>query len=360
MIPISKPLISNIDKKFMLDAIESGWVSSIGKYIALAENELSNIFNLNHALIVSNGTTALQIALEALHLPKDTEVIIPDLTFAAVANAVIAAGLIPITVDVDLESWNITPETIENSITNKTKVVIVVHSYGNPAKIDTIQKLTKSKGLFLIEDCAEAHFAKYNDNYVGTFGDMATFSFYGNKIITSGEGGAVLTNSQSLYEEIAELRDHAMDKKIRFFHNKPGFNFRMTNVQAALLYSQLKNKDTLLDKRKFIFQSYNKLLSNFILPPKSLSATTPVNWLFSGRINRDPQKLSKFLNKNEIDTRPIFKPISSFPYIKPLITNNKNAMEISEQGISLPTYNEMTTEEIKFVSNKVIEFFDVC
>jgi len=360
MIPISKPSISEQDKKFMMDAIESGWISSIGKYITLAEDELSNIFNSRYALVVSNGTTALQIALEALHLPKGSEVIIPDLTFAAVANAVIAAGLMPITVDVDLETWNITPETIDNRITNKTKVVIVVHSYGNPANISEIQKLTKLRGLFLIEDCAEAHFAKYDGNYVGTFGDMATFSFYGNKIITSGEGGAVLTNSRSLYEEIAELRDHAMDKKIRFFHNKPGFNFRMTNVQAALLYSQLKNKDSLLDKRAFIYEEYNKLLSNFILSPKSLPATTSVNWLYSGRINGDPQELSGFLNKNGIDTRPIFNPISSFPYIKPPINKNKNAMEISKDGISLPTFNEMTIEEIKFVSDKVIEYFDVC
>tara|TARA_B100000212_G_C27353213_1_gene524620 strand:- start:413 stop:1498 length:1086 start_codon:yes stop_codon:yes gene_type:complete len=357
-IPISKPYLNEQCRSNFIDAYDSSWISSIGSYIKEFEDDFSNYVDTEYCLTTSNGTTALELALASLDLDYKSEVIIPDLTFAAVVNAVISKGLSPVLADVSIKDWNISLESIKKRISSNTKAVILVHSYGVPVKdIIKIKDFCKLKRIWLIEDCAEAHGAKFQDKMVGSFGDISTFSFYGNKIITSGEGGAVLTSNQNLYKKMKMLRDHGMSEEIRYFHNLSGFNYRITNPQAALLKEQLRSINQFIEKRSLIKEKYNEYLLGlkFKLQDVPLCSNS-VNWLYTvlcpKHLNRNA--LQDFLKKNGIDTRPIFKPISSFPYTNNY--ENPNSKKLSLRGISLPTFFELEENQIKFICSKIKEF----
>src|ERR1700735_4308043 len=257
-IPISKPFIGAREKELVLAALDSGWVSSIGKYIDDFEAGFARYCGTEYALAVSNGTTGLHLALATLGLGPGDEVIIPDLTFVATANAVAYTGATPILADIDADTLCMDPASVKSLISARTRAIIPVHLYGHPADMDALMEIGDAHAVAIIEDAAEAHGAEYKGRRVGGLGKCGVFSFYGNKIITTGEGGMLTTNDRDFYQQARRLRDHAMSPQRRYFHEETGFNYRITNLQAALGVAQLERIDEFLGRRAEIMNWYEQ------------------------------------------------------------------------------------------------------
>lgn len=357
LIPVSKPYISSSDKESMQRAIDSGWISSLGDFVVQAESKVGVLTSKPYNLMVSNGTVALEIALRALSLPYGSKVIVPNFTFAAVVNAVINVGLVPMLCDVDRYSWNVSVDLLSRLNLSDVSAAIIVHSYGVPADIKNICGFFKDRGIYTIEDCAEAHFAKHKGELVGSFADISTFSFYGNKIITSGEGGAVSTSDFELLERLKMLRDHGMNPIRKFDHLIVGGNNRITNPQCALLVSQFNRVNEIIEKRNHIFQRYQDNLGSDFCCSTADNEDIRVNWLFTIELPDNIQRddLILYLRKWGVETRPVFRPISSFSFIKSSECF-PNTEQIASKGISLPTFEELEDHQIDYVCEKVLEF----
>lgn len=358
--PISQPTITELEIKYVNDAITSGWVSSLGYYIEELEKEFAKFCGVKYAILTNNGTTGLHLALKTIGIKKDDEIIIPDLTFIATANAVAYIGAKPIMVDIDPNNLCIDPSKIEAAITDKTKAIIPVHLYGHPANMDEINIIAKKYNLFVIEDAAEAHGAKYKNKVVGGLANCGVFSFYGNKIITTGEGGAITTNDLDIYEKAKFLRDHAMSKTKRYWHTEVGFNYRMTNLQAALGLAQLTRIKDIITNRINIFNWYQKYLHTN--ETKRLNKTSTwaesVHWLVCLEIDCfDFESRESFMNalKNKgVDSRPYFYPVSSMPMYE---KTNKNPITYKKSviGLNLPTYYGLTEIDVNEICNIINE-----
>jgi len=356
-IPISQPSITQKEIDYVTDAVKSGWVSSLGEYVEKFEKMFSEYCDTKYSLTTSNGTVALHLTLAALGIKQEDEVIVPNFTFIATANSVKYLGGKVITADIDEETYCISPKAIEKAITSKTKAIIPVHLYGHPANMAEINKIAKENNVFVIEDAAEAHGADINGKKVGGLGDAGIFSLYGNKIITSGEGGIITTNNHALYEKMKYLRDQAMSLEKRYWHTEIGFNYRMTNLQAALAVAQLERIDEMLDKRIEIFSWYHKYLNNINgikLNPKSENYKN-VYWMICvellnlSEIERD--NIMVTLNDKHIDSRPYFYPISEMPMYTTV--NAPVTKLISERGINLPCYFDITKEQVVYICKEL-------
>lgn len=349
-IPISTPSITQRELDFVSDAVSSGWVSSLGKYVDLFEEDFAEFCQTKHAVSCSNGTVAIQLALAAMGVERDDEVIMPDLSFIATANAVLHLGAKPVFVDVDPQTLCLNPKLIQSSITHRTKAILPVHLYGHPANMDEINEIAAGAGVVVVEDAAEAHGSTYKGRPVGGLGCCATFSFYGNKILTTGEGGMITTNNSELAARCRFLRDHAMDPKKRYWHSEPGYNFRLTNIQAALGCAQLSRVQELLEARKHIFARYQSNLS----VNRSISLNRQSNdcqssyWIVCVEIpgvtesGRD-QIIAKMKSLG-VDSRPFFYPMSDMPYL--VSVDTPVAHSVSRRGINLPTFVGMTDSMI--------------
>lgn len=361
-IPVYEPSITKKEIEYVLKALRSGWVSSLGEFIPRFEQEFAKYIGTKYALTTSNGTTALHLALVSLGIKKGDEVIVPDLTFIATANAVSYTGAKPVFADIEQETWCLSPASIKKVITRRTKAIIPVHLYGHPADMDEINKIAKEYNLYVIEDAAEAHGAEYKYKKVGSIGHCGVFSFYGNKIITTGEGGMITTNDEKLYEKAKFLRDHAMSKERRYWHTEVGYNYRMTNIQAALGLAQLERINELLKKKREIFNWYREFLQGIpgiILNPEKEWAKN-VYWMVclilneNIRISRD--ELIKKLKENGIDSRPFFYPISQMPMYSDNDFDNKISLEISQKGLNLPSGANLNYEDIIGITQYLKEF----
>ena len=255
-IPVSKPELSGNEARYVTDAMKSTWISSTGKYVERFEKEFAELVGSRHAVAICNGTAALHVALLTLGLQPDDEVLLPSFTFVATANAVRYVGAKPIFIDIDEASWCLDPNKLEGSITPKTRGIIAVHLYGHPADMDAINKVAALHGLWVVEDAAEALGAQYKDRSAGSLGHMATFSFYGNKIISSGEGGAITFSDDRLLSRAKALRGQGVDPDKRYFFPIVGYNYRLTNVACAILCAQLERLDRLLARRHEIYAIY--------------------------------------------------------------------------------------------------------
>jgi len=353
-IPIAEPEIGEEELKNVMEAVKSGWVSSKGKFISEFEERFAEYIGVKYGVATSSGTTALHLALVALGVKKGDEVIIPTLTFAAVANAVIYTGAKPVFVDSHPDYWCIDPEKIEEKITRKTKAIIPVHLYGHPCDMDIILKMAGEYGLYVIEDCAEAHGAEYRGRKVGSFSDISCFSFYGNKIITTGEGGMCLTNDERLAEKMKILRDHGMKPDRKYWHEVIGFNYRMTNLQAALGVAQLEKMEKFVQKKIEIAETYNSLLKNvdgMTLPPKMPWARN-VYWLYSILVDKssyglDRDELIVKLLERGIETRRFFYPLHIMPPYRTYAHGEYSVAEnLSSKGLNLPSSVKLSYEEI--------------
>lgn len=363
-IPISEPSITEKEIKYVLKAVKSGWISSLGNYINEFENKFADYIGVKYALTTSNGTTALHLALVSMGIEKGDEVIIPDLTFVATANAVVYTEAKPIFADIDPETWCIDPENIKNKITSKTKAIVPVHLYGHPADMDPINKIAKEFGLYIIEDAAEAHGAEYKNKKVGGIGNCGIFSFYGNKIITTGEGGMITTNDKNLYEKAKFLRDHAMSKEKKYWHTEIGFNYRITNIQAALGLAQIERIEHIINKKRQIFQWYKEYLTDLdcIVLNSEKAWAKNVFWLVCAVLNKNAEisrdDMMKRLKKTGIDTRPFFYPLSSLPMYNHLKYKNFVTMDISKRGLNLPSSFNLKKDNVKKVCRHFKDFLD--
>ncbi|MGQ9847800.1 MAG: LegC family aminotransferase [Bacteroidales bacterium] len=359
-IPVSEPSITQREIAYVLDAVKSGWVSSIGKYIDEFETAFAKFCGTKYSVSVSNGTVALHLALVSLGIKEGDEVIVPDLTFIATANTVVHAGAKPVFVDVEEDTWCIDPSSIKKAITNKTRAIIPVHLYGHPADMDEILRIAKEHDLLVIEDCAEAHGAEYRGKKVGAIGDFGAFSFYGNKIITTGEGGMLTTNDTKFYERAKFLKDHAMSKEKRYFHPEVGYNYRMTNIQAALGLAQLERINKLITKKRQIFNWYKEFLGDIegIKLNPEMKWAKSVYWMVCLVLEKDfgitRDELMLKLKEKGIDTRPFFYPMSEMPMYK----NNSSYTNpvtkfLSEKGLNLPSGVNLIKEEVKYICNTI-------
>ena len=358
-IPVYEPTITQKEIAYVYEAVKSGWVSSLGEFITQFEQKFAEFIGVKYALAVSNGTTALHLALVSLGIKEGDEVIVPDLTFIATANAVAYTGAKPVFADIDPETWCIDPEDIKRKITRKTRAIIPVHLYGHPADMEPIMDIAKEYGLYIVEDCAEAHGAEYKGRRVGSIGNCGVFSFYGNKIITTGEGGMITTNDEKLYEKAKYLRDHAMSKEKRYWHTEIGYNYRLTNMQAALGLAQLERIDEIIKKKRQIFEWYKEALRGIdgIKLNSEKEWAKNVFWMVClVNENFDEEKRDRFmkaLKEKGIDTRPFFYPCSMMPMYKADNFVNPNAYNIYMKGINLPSGYNLNKEVVEWICEEI-------
>lgn len=359
MIYISSPSLTEKERKLLIDAYDSGWISSKGKYIRDFEKNLASFNETKFSTVVSNGTVALHLALLAQNIGPGDEVIVPNSTFAATINAVIYCGAKPVIVDVDIDNYCIDINETLSKINEKTKAIIPVHLYGYPIDLDNLVKRCDDEQIVIIEDAAEALGAISRGKKVGSFGDIGTFSFYGNKIITTGEGGACITNSKEIDDKLKILRDHGMSTNKRYWHSIIGYNYRMTNMQAAIGLGQIRRIHEFLTRRIEIFKLYKEELSD--LDSVSLQSEpkhgTHAYWLVTGLFEKATE-LMKDLQESQIESRPFFVPLSEMPpYRDYLHTQSNVAYQIWEKGVCLPTHTNLSDDDILHVTSKIRRFY---
>lgn len=351
-ISVAEPKLTGREREYVLDCIDSTWISSAGKYITAFEESFARFCGVRHAIATNNGTTALHLALVALDLKPGDEVLIPTTTYIATANAVRYCGAEPVLVDVCPETMNLDPKDLERRLTPRTKGIIPVHLYGHPAEMDPIMAFARRHALFVVEDAAEAHGAEYLGKKVGSFGDCATFSFFGNKIVTTGEGGMVTTNNDELAAQLRLLRGQGMDPKRRYWFPVVGYNYRMTNIQAAIGLAQMESIDQALAERARLATWYDEALAplaDAIVLPSTASWAKHVFWMYTiflrsgGEAKRDA--LMKALDVQGIETRPVFYPMHVLPPYQQS-GSFPNADLWSQRGINLPTHQMLTREDV--------------
>lgn len=336
-IPVSKPSISDLERQYVADVMDSGWISSLGPYVKKFEEAWAKWNGVKHGVACSSGSTALVLALRALGVGPGDEVIVPEFTMIATAWAVTACGATPVFVDC-LDNLNINPDLIEEVITSKTKVIMPVHIYGRQCDMDKILKIAHDYNIYVVEDSAEAHGVKPR-------GDIACFSFFANKIISTGEGGMCLTNDTRLAEQMKHLSSMAFDGHHTFHHKKVAYNYRMTNLQAAIGLAQVERLDQILDIRKYkILNVYDHVLPDSIKMP-----FRDVLWMYDINLGDRRDEIKKILEDAGIETRYFFKPMSMQPMYKAPY-EHLNAYKWSKQGIYLPTFTDMTQDNIRDVS----------
>lgn len=357
--PIAKPSITALEQRYVQEAIQSGWISSLGSFIDQFEREFATFCGTKHAIAVSNGTAAIHLALKALGIGKGDEVIVPDLSFIATANAVLLSGAKPVFADIDQENLCLAPADLVRCLSPRTKAIMPVHLYGHPAEMDAINAIAQAHGLYVIEDAAEAHGAHISGCSVGNMGDCAIFSLYGNKTLTTGEGGAITTNDDNMNERCRVLRDHAMSKDKRYWHNEAGYNYRLTNLQAAVGCAQLQRAPSLISARQKIHGWYSEAFSNVngIRLNRVSPWATPSYWMicaeFDGLDEDGRDRLMQALHVRGVDTRPYFYPMSDMPYFDEAETPVAHAL--FAQGINLPTYVDLTQDDVRTIAGIVKE-----
>lgn len=359
-IPVASPIFIGNENKYVVECVESGWISSNGRFIKAFEEKFAEFCGTKHALTCSNGTVALHLALLAYGIGAGDEVIVPTLTYVASANAVTYCGARPVFVDSEANTWNINPELIEAKITDTTKGIIVVHLYGHPVDMDAVMKIARKHNLVVIEDAAEAHGALYKGRVAGSLGDIATFSFYGNKIITTGEGGMVVTNDDEVAAKLRLLKGQGMSPTQRYWFPIVGYNYRMTNMQAAVGLAQLENIDWHLSKRREIARLYHQylaLLSDYIELPLEEDWASHSFWMYTillkntVKLTRD--EFMEALDRQGIETRPIFYPMHILPIYQEDANSYPVANDVASRGLNLPTHGLLKEEDIVYIAKQI-------
>lgn len=358
-IPVYKPYLKGNEKKYVNECLDSTWISSKGEFINKFEAAFTKYIGCKFSTTVSNGTTALHVALLSLGIGEGDEVIVPTLTYIASVNAIRYCNATPIFVDSYKDTWQMIPEEIEKKITRKTKAILVVHLYGNAVNMDKICEIAKKYNLFVVEDCAEAIGTFYKGKHVGNFGDISTFSFFGNKTITCGEGGMVCTNDETLYRRAFKIKGQGLAEGKQYWHDIIGYNYRMTNICAAIGIAQLELIDEIIERKLAIAQEYSEKLKSLPIElQKTTENTRHSYWMFSILVSKNEYRdeLRNFLELNGIETRPVFYPIHQMPMYR-CSNNFPNAQSISLRGINLPSYPELTYNEISYITDKIKEFY---
>lgn len=356
--PVLEPSIASREKKYVNDCLDTSWVGSLGKYVPTFEAAFARFTGTKYAVTTCNGTAALHLTMLALGIKKGDEVIVPDMTYVASANAVQYVGAKPVFVDCEGTTFNIDSKKIEEKITKRTKAIMVVHLFGNPCRMDEIMRIARKYGLRVVEDAAQAHGATYKGKKAGSFGIANAFSFYGNKIMTTGEGGAVTTDSKKIRDRVELLKGQALSKRRRYFHTELGYNYLMTNIQAAIGLSQLERLPTFLRKKRQIREWYRAHLGDLVKKgvvsfQEPTSGSRPSWWVSSCLLSGfSAEKLGVLLKREGIETRPFFFPLHNMPHLRQrgsFPVSNRLARE----GIIFPASTTLAERDIAFISKIV-------
>jgi perosamine synthetase len=360
--PILEPDIGDNEINNLLECANSGWISSQGKFIKEFEVGFSKYLNGGHAVAVTNGTVAIQLGLLALGIGVNDEVLVPNFTFGASINAIIHVGATPVLVDVNPETWTLSLEGIEKAINKKTKAIMPVHIYGQAAHIDEINKIAKNNNLYVVEDCAEALGGTYKERLIGRDGDASSFSFFANKLITTGEGGMVVFKNKKIAEKAKVIRDHGMSPQKRYWHEFAGVNFRMTNMQASIGVAQLKRINQFLLGRKKVFQRYDKNFKSdkqlLLLPNNNWSENS--YWLYTLVIKDFTEikrgQLLKALSDRGIDARPGFYPLHKMPPYQKYASGGEYPISsfLGSSSINLPSSPGLSFDEVDHIAQTFI------
>lgn len=363
-IPVYTPALGKREEDYVLDAVRSGWISSLGQYVTRFEQEFAAFCGVAHAVSVCNGTAALHLALHALGIGPGDEVIVPSLTFVASANAVAYTGARPVFADVDPATWCIDPADAARLVTRATRAIMPVHLYGHPADMGAINALAERHGLLVVEDAAEAHGAEVNGRCVGGLGHIGSFSFYANKIITTGEGGMLTTDDPALAARSRMLRDHAMPPQKRYWHDEVGFNYRMTNLQAAVGVAQMGRVQAIIRRKRRIAELYSAHLAGVpgLTLPVEAAGCRNVYWMYSILVEPpcalDRDGLMVALRAAGIDSRPFFHPLDTLP---PYHSAEPRAvsLRLSRCGLNLPSYPDLTDEQVVYIAETIARLVGV-
>ena len=356
-IPVASTVFIGNEKKYVDNCMDTGWISSAGKYVTLFENSFAEYCGVKHAIACCNGTVALHLSLMALGVGPDDEVIVPTLTFVATPNSVTYCGARPVFVDSEAETWNLDPAQIETKITPRTRGIIAVHLYGHPADMSALRDIADRHGLFLLEDAAEAHGAICDGQVAGSLGDIAAFSFYANKIITTGEGGMVVTDDDDLAARARLLHGQGMDPNRRYWHPVIGYNYRMTNLAAAVGLAQLETIDRQLELRAYVAGLYRDHLVGMpgleFQPEQSWAHHA--HWMFNIVLDPavwpDRDYVMAKLSEQGVETRPVFYPAHAMPPYEEAAAGGSFpvAERLSGNGVSLPTWAGLSEDDVRYV-----------
>ncbi len=361
-IAVAAPVLDGNERQYVLECLDTTWISSGGRFIPLFEQAIAGASQTRFGVATNNGTTALHLALAAMGIGAGDEVIVPTLTYIASANAVRYCGATPVFVDCEAECFNLDPAQLETKVTPRTKAIMPVHLYGHPVDMDPVLDLARRRGLKVIVDAAEALGALYKGRPVGALGDCATFSFFGNKVITTGEGGMVVTDDEALDKRMRFLRGQGMDPGRRYWHPEIGFNYRMTNVAAAIGLGQAERLDHHLEARRRIASWYAEALapaSNFIIRPIEKPWARHAYWMYTvtlgDAVRRSRDEIMKMMAARGIETRPVFYPVHQMPPYSDAVGPFPVADRVSAKGINLPTHGLLTRSDVERVAATLIE-----
>lgn len=358
-IPVYSPSLDGNEAAYVADCLHSGWISSRGPFIERFEKAFADYTGAENATSVVNGTAAIHVALEALGIGPGDEVIVPSFTYIASVNTILQTGATPIYVDSLDSTLQLDPEAVRCAITPRTKAVMAVHLYGHPCDMDALTEISRDNGLLLVEDCAEAFGTRWNGRHVGTFGDAATFSFFGNKTITTGEGGMVLTRNPDVLARCRRLKNQGMSPTRRYWHDELGYNYRMTNIEAAIGLAQIERADRFIAAKAALAASYRVQLAG--LPLRTHDPVGNVvhsHWMCSIILDRaeDRDPLSRHLEAAGVETRPFFPQVHRMPHTQADV-DLPVGDKLSRSGINLPSYPALTAAQIDYISASVRAFW---
>ncbi len=358
--PVYQPSLDGNEKKYVNECLDSTWISSKGKFINKFESKFSEYTKIKYSIAVPNGTIALHLALLAVGIGAGDEVLVPTLTYVASANSIRYTGAKPVFVDSLYDTWQIDPDDVERKLTKKTKAIMPVHLYGYPSNMKELRSIAKRNGILIIEDCAEAFGTLLDGKHVGNFGDISAFSFFGNKTITTGEGGMVSTNNKNIFELAIRLKGQGLAKNREYWHDIVGYNYRMTNICAAIGLAQLERADKIIKKKRKLAEWYYDNLGGLGLQfHNEHSNVFHSYWMVNVLVNKykDRDRLRDFLKAQGIETRPVFFPIHTMPIYKQRGQKFPIAEDIARRGITLPSYPALTKNDVIFICNKIREYY---
>lgn len=354
------PSLGEEERDNVLECLKSTWISSKGPFISEFEQAFASYVDAPFAASVSNGTVALHLALVALGIGPGDEVIVPTLTYVASANAVTYTGATPVFCDCDPRTWQMSADDVRNRITPRTRAIMPVHLYGGVCDMTALCTVAHNNGLFIIEDCAEAIGSYYNNKHVGNYGDIATFSFFGNKTITTGEGGMLVTRNQSLYERAIHLKGQGLATHRQYWHDVVGYNYRMTNICAAIGVAQMKKIHWLTDRKTQVAERYRtNLASTSVSFQFDTEESTNSNWMVSILVPSAAQRdrLRSWLDMSGVETRPVFYPVHTMPMYAQRYISLPASEDIARRGVSLPSWPGLTERQIDFICTRIKDFF---
>jgi len=358
--PVYKPILSGNEKKYVNECLDSTWISSKGKFINEFENKFSDFLSIKYSASVSNGTVAIHVALVALGIGPGDEIIVPSFTYIASVNAIYYTGAKPVFVDSTNDSWQMDPADVIKKITSKTKAILAVHLYGHPCDMDKLTKISSDYNLFLVEDSAESFGSKYKEKFIGGFGNISTFSFFGNKTITTGEGGMVSTNDEKIYNKVVHLKGQGLAEGKEYYHDIIGYNYRMTNICAAIGCAQLERANDIISKKREIAQCYTQELKDLpLITPNEIGPVYHTYWMYNIMLNEKDHrdKLREYLRDRSIETRPSFYPVHKMPMYINAKQHFPVAESLSMRGINLPSYPELDIIDVEYISKQIKDYF---